>query len=491
MLAVFVCAFIFTVLFYRQYWGLNLLIFEAIVFGWMLVSKQFNPRNKNTLTVAIAFVATAAATVITHSYFSYIINICVFFLLIGVVIYPEVKSYATSIRLAFFNIFNSQRRFFSELTGTKQVGSNIGRWLWRARLYIIPLVIIMVFVFIYRLSNPVFNDLLNNIGEFFDRYVFVLFEDIDFWVIFTFALGLVVNNFIWLRTKVEYIITGDASASEELTRKRENRKKAFASNALKSEYNAAIFLLVTLNIIILILNVIDVKWIWFRTVWEKQYLMQFVHEGTYLLIFSIFISIGLVLYYFRQNLNFYSKNALLKKLSYVWLAQNAIMVISVAIRNYRYIEYFALAYKRIGVFIFLALVLYGLYTVFVKVQKRKSAAYLFSANMYAAVVVLVVASLFNWDVMIARYNFAHAGKAAMHLNYMADLSDSALPELDRPVAEISQMKIFEKDEYRGYLSAQEYVDYIAYRKKVFKAEWEAKTWQEWNWAEYNAYHNLK
>jgi hypothetical protein len=232
---------------------------------------------------------------------------------------------------------------------------------------------------------------------------------------------------------------------------------------------------------------------WFNFEWEGQYLKQFVHEGTYLLILSIIISIILVLYYFRGNLNFYRKNKLLKYLSYIWLIQNAILAISVAIRNFWYINYFALAYKRIGVIIFLALTIYGLYTVVVKVWKRKSAFYLFKVNSFALLIVLVVSSVFNWDVIIARYNFKNSDKSFLHLDYMATLSDRALPYLDKSLYDLMVIDQLQKEKFpfeEKFLTPEEYHVIIEDRKKEFKNKWGEKGFLSWNYQEYLAYRKL-
>ena len=74
----------------------------------------------------------------------------------------------------------------------------------------------------------------------------------------------------------------------------------------------------------------------------------------------ILISIIISLYLFRGNQNFYKKSVLLKKLALAWLAQNVILAFSVGIRNVHYIEHYALAHKRIGVFFFLLATIIGL-----------------------------------------------------------------------------------------------------------------------------------
>src|SRR5690606_3335407 len=103
-----------------------------------------------------------------------------------------------------------------------------------------------------------------------------------------------------------------------------------------------------------------------------------------------------------------SKSVWLRRLCYAWLAQNTILTISVLIRNLHYIDHFSLAGKRIGVVFFLAIVLFGIYSVFVKVKHQKSAFYLFKVNSLSVFVILLLSALPNWKQVIATYNFTHA-----------------------------------------------------------------------------------
>tara|TARA_R110002049_G_scaffold71830_2_gene184705 strand:+ start:1233 stop:1955 length:723 start_codon:yes stop_codon:yes gene_type:complete len=237
----------------------------------------------------------------------------------------------------------------------------------------------------------------------------------------------------------------------------------------------------------------DIYSVWLYFEWEGQTLKQFVHAGTYLLIFSILISIALVLYFFWGNLNFYKENNLLKVLSYIWLCQNAVLALSVMMRNYWYVEYFAIAYKRIGVFVFLLLSIFGLYTVFIKIREKKSTFYIFRTNSMALFLTLVITSAVPWDNLIANYNFAHANQSYLHLNYLAQFSDKALPQLDIPSSEIEAFETFQKNNVytnSNDMTIFEYRSTIDRRKNLFKNKWESKNFLSWNLAEHRAYNKL-
>lgn len=408
-------------------------------------------------------------------------------------VYPQTKSLLTSLQFAYYNLLSSQVTFAKEFLKSKFNGIPLGVHFWKSRIFLIPLLIIIIFIIIYQQSNPVFDKLTVKAGIFLQEHLIRLFRNFELLMVFTFLCGILLANFVFFRESETAVVKRDLESIDNLKREKRNRSHHFRLTGLKNEYKAGIFLLLVLNMILLVLNVIDIYWVWFHFEWEGQYLKQFVHEGTNLLILSIMISIALVLFFFRGNLNFYKKNSLLKYLSYAWLLQNTILAISVAIRNFWYIHYFALAYKRIGVFIFLILTVYGLYTVFIKVLKRKSSFYVFKSNAYAIYFVLIISSAVNWEIVIAKYNFKHADRAFLHLDFLSTLSAGALPYLDKSLDELERIHELQKKMFpfeKTYMSPQGYYNMIDLRKNYFRDHWKTKSLWSWNLPEYLAYRQL-
>jgi len=494
IIAVNFSAILFTLLFYKQATGVNLLIFEILYFCWLAVSRQVDFRNRNMLVFGSLLLLTALFTVITHSVFSYVIHYLALLVFVGILIYPEAKSLISITGISFLNIGGAQKKFLEHLSEYGIKGSRIASLFKRGMIFLFPVIIILAFIIIYRNSNPWFDGVVTNILKHIGNWINLIFKDFDFMIIVTFLIGLLISNILLLRWNNRKIIEKDSSAADTLERRKSGKQHHFKPNGLKNEYRAGVFLLSALNILILVMNVMDIYWVWFHFTWNGQYLKQFVHEGTYLLILSILISIFLILYYFRKNINFYSKNSLLKILSYLWLAQNTILALSVGIRNFWYIYYYALAYRRIGVIIFLVLTLFGLYSVFMKVLRRKSSFYLFRVNALAIYLVLVISSAINWDTLIARYNFSHADRSFLHLDYVASLSDEALPYLDHPLAELKRIDTVQKKNFPNekviYMKPDTYFSIIENRKVFFKKKWESKGIMSWNLPEYLAYKNM-
>lgn len=213
-------ALLITVLFHKQALGLNLLIFETYLFLWMFMTKQMRFSGLNRITLSLGLLITALFTVLTHSLFSYIINFLVLFVFVGLLIYPDAKSLITAVGLSLANIFKSQTRFIKHLSGAKLKEQKIGSYFWKFRIFIIPAVIISIFILIYSKSNPVFDELVSDIvGLIRDKFLFI-FRDLDLSIIFTFIMGLFISVFIFIRSSTQRFIQSDANADEELKRNR-------------------------------------------------------------------------------------------------------------------------------------------------------------------------------------------------------------------------------------------------------------------------------
>jgi hypothetical protein len=255
--------------------------------------------------------------------------------------------------------------------------------------------------------------------------------------------------------------------------------------ALKNMNTVGLISLLLLNILLLVVNIIDMTYIWFGFEYTKDVdLYKMIHQGTDMLIISILLAMSIVIIFFRGNLNFYRRNNSLKYASYAWLIQNSILVISVLIRDYYYINQTGLAYKRIGVLFYLVLVMVGLATTFWKIYKKKTTYFLFRVNAWAVVVLMVSATTVNWDELIASYNFSHSNKILMPVDYMVTLSNKALPLLEKH-ADILEDQI-RKQKQLGFPSTvcEGCVRTKLLEKQIdFTKEQESLTWLSFNLAD--------
>jgi hypothetical protein len=216
---------------------------------------------------------------------------------------------------------------------------------------------------------------------------------------------------------------------------------------------------------------------------------------------------GILMYFFRGNQNFNKDNSILKILSYTWVLQNVVMIVSVVIRNYRYIDTHGLTYKRIGVYVFLLMTFMGLLTLIVKISSQRSNFFLWRTNSWLAYAVLVLFSFWNWDAFIAQYNMkivvtnsnktdvialpdyettngrrSRFNNDKVDIDYLLALSDKALPAL-------LKHPNFEDEYFVG--SSGTLRQMVKYKYERLEHKMENRSWLSYNWAEAHALQQLK
>lgn len=352
------------------------------------------------------------------------------------------------------------------------------------KLALIPLLIVMVFFLLYQGANPKFEaltaDFSKLIGDFFKdlsfgRIIFLLFG-------FSF-ISLAINEFL---LQIEPSI----ETENNLTRKRTNYKNKFRHlrgsllKELLNEYKVGVIVLIMLNLLLFVVNLIDLNWIYFGfEVPENFNLKQFVHEGTYLLIFSILLSMALVLYFFRGSLNFYQKNKALVLLGKIWIIQNAFLTLSVFMRNYHYIDYHGLASKRIGMIAFLCMCVFGLISLLIKVAKKKSTFYLMRVNTWFVFITLVFLSCFNWHRVIIKHNLQHENIAEIDTDHYLELDPRLIPLVYHHLDTIEAQMNAHRQNKQIWVNV---LDINLFQKKLkekaaqYSKRQKERTWASWN-----------
>ena len=313
-----------------------------------------------------------------------------------------------------------------------------------------------------------------------------------------FFFGMVMSAGLVFRLAPNWLATDEAHYTDLLLRRRVRRPHWLGTlpmNALDRERRMGLILLVMVNLLLLVVNIVDINWVWIGfEVPEGFSLKQFVHEGTWLLIISILLSMLIMLRLFRANQNFYARSRPLRALAFVWIAQNFILGISVFIRNYHYIHFHGLAYKRIGVIVFLLLVLVGLVTLYLKIRDRKSLYHVLRVNAWAAFAAMVGLTLVNWDGLIARYNLAHWNQGQIDVdNYLA-MSDKVLPLLyanKERVNEQMQKHRTNEEVWISRTSMEAFAPDLESKRKAFLVRWSGTGWQGWNLADARTFAELE
>ena len=494
-------AVLFNIIFWQEKMALNAIAFDAFVLSsvFYLYPAAFTKPAMKWLLIAHAV---ALVTVIVHNTELSKIAFSVTLLLLVVFIQYFHRSvwYAAASAVGNYVLFIIS--FFENLQQVKTTGLKPLGVRKAFRFLVIPLMIAGVFFLLYSVSNAVFQDVVNDMSIAVQNF-FSKFFDWFSWSRFGFLLlGLFITGGLLLKGNYNWFSEKDYAQHNDLWRKKNNLNRwkesafydllkllmgRFANGimALRNENTVGILSLVMLNLLLLFINAIDVVYVWFGFTYTPNLnLKAYVHEGAGMLIFSIVLAMLVLLFFFRGNLNFYKKNQWLRYGAYGWIFQNAILVVSVLLRDYYYIQHMGLAYKRIGVLVFLSMVLMGLVTVFLKIYQKKTAYYLLRVNGWFAIVLLVAASCVHWDETIARYNLSKKETIPVDVEFLLTLSDKALPLLAAN-PDVLDKKIdlpYDAANYR-YLNAPVPRQQFEERVRQFNEVQKKYTWLSWNKAD--------
>ncbi len=494
VLLILTVAFLFSLLFFHAYPGVNWFLFSVIITAASFVVQRNFGRIR--LLTAATWVGSTLFFTLYGTTWNMFLSIIALFVFAGANSQPDARSFLVTLGQSVVSSVFSYIRFLQALVKVRlgklgRIG-NPGRVYY----YILPVIIVLGFIMMYSKASPFFEEYAGVLGEW-SGYVIRWFDDHFsvqwFWL---FVLGMIISIYTLMPSTVNSMHDLDSTGQEDITRVRDGFDRTFGLMGLRNEYKSAVFLLVSLNALLLLFNMLDVYHVWFFFEWNGEYLKQFVHEGTWVLILSIFFSMGIAVYYFRGNLNFYPNRKRLLFLTKLWIAQNAFLVISVAIRNFHYMHHFSLAYKRIAVLFFLALVLYGLWTVYQKVVEKKKLSYLVRMNSLAVFVVLMLSAAVHWDIFIVKYNFSHHKTGYLHFDFLNNMEPATLPYMQFDLETLQAMEADRNERFPiapSYMSAEDFHRSIENRTQAFLEgmEEEDRNWREWNLADARAYRLLK
>lgn len=340
----------------------------------------------------------------------------------------------------------------------------------------IPVLVTILFFFLYRSSNAVFYNYTKNWNLDFISFNWILFTLSGLLLIYGFYKPRLIPVVQAIENRMTFRIEKNESAPNILLGK---------IISLDSEYLSGTVLLVLLNLLILFVNILDSGYLLFDMGAGEINLSAAVHQGVETLIFSIIMAIAIILYFLRGQLNFYKSKTLLY-LAYTWIVQNIVLVLTTAAKNGVYVHEYGLTYPRIGVYIVLILAAIGLILTFVKIARAKTTWYLIYSNAWSLYGVLLMSSLFNWGAIITSFNtnWSKENNKPIDLNYLVKFSENNIPGLLTISKELSTLNA-------GEAEKKEFLTRLKKRSRFFKTVYRYTDWQSINYQQYRTQQLLK
>jgi hypothetical protein len=215
-------------------------------------------------------------------------------------------------------------------------------------------------------------------------------------------------------------------------------------------------------------NTIDVVYLWSHAklpVGVNR--SDFLHEGVQSLIFAVLLSAAILVVLFQQKLADGSRT--LQVLSTAWVLQNLAVIAGVFVRLKIYIDDYELTLLRVGVVLFLALVIAGYALLTIYFWRGKGLEWLLRANVLATFCLFFIVQFIDLNGAVAGYNvdrWLQPGARPRDVVYLASLGHAGWPAM---------IKLGKERRLLG-LDLREILDRSA---KEAKTELAVKDWRRW------------
>lgn len=193
--------------------------------------------------------------------------------------------------------------------------------------------------------------------------------------------------------------------------------------------------LVLFNIIFLIQTSMDIIYLWGgRALPEGLTYAGYAHRGAYPLILTALLAGAFVIIALRHGSGS-ERSPLVRRLVYLWIAQNVFLVFSSIWRTLLYIDVYSLTLLRVSALVWMGLVAAGLLSLIVRIQRGKSDKWLIDVNVLIVFVVLYISCFVNVRGLIAEYNVRHSFEgrgwgARLDVQYLVELGPSSMLALN-------------------------------------------------------------
>ncbi|TIO06549.1 DUF4173 domain-containing protein [Mesorhizobium sp.] len=297
--------------------------------------------------------------------------------------------------------------------------------------WIMPLTLGAVFLTLFGAANPVIEHWLSLI-DLFALLDFIQLPRLAFW------LFVLVGVWAFLRPRLPRSFRRTAHRASPVLVVGEvptTRPAAVIEDIIFGKA-AILRALVVFNILFAVQTALDATYLWGGIALpDGLTYAAYAHRGAYPLVVTALLAAGFVLAALRPG-SAPSSDPFIRRLVYVWVAQNIVLVISSILRLDLYIGVFALTYWRVAAFVWMGLVAAGLALIITRIALEKSNEWLLSANLLTLSVTLYACSFINFAALIANYNVEHSFEMTgqgtrLDFWYLRSLGPDALPALDR------------------------------------------------------------
>jgi hypothetical protein len=297
--------------------------------------------------------------------------------------------------------------------------------------WLMPLALATVFILLFSVANPIVEHWLALIDPW------VLLESIDVArVLFWIAVLWIVWGFLRPRVpQLPWLTRPSRSSHASNVRPVIDPKIAATFSDVIFSPGAILRALLVFNAIFAVQTALDAAFLWGGVALpDGMTYAEYAHRGAYPLIVTALLAAAFVLVAMRPGSET-SARPLIRRLVYLWTAQNVVLVLSSILRLDLYVGIYSLTYLRVAAFIWMGLVAVGLMLIMARIKLGRSNGWLVDANLNVLALTLYACCFVNFADAIGEYNVRHSREASgeglpLDGEYLIGLGPAAIPALD-------------------------------------------------------------
>jgi len=377
--------------------GLSWGLFLASIALAVCLNRPRSVWNRTSVVVLGLLLATAAQSAVQISFTNVVVGLALTLGLVGETSYPSLRSGWERYLEAFFAAIKGLGRWgWVAVEFTKLAWANTGivGVLFRVvRIGLPAVVLTVIFAALFGAGNAIFGSWVSGALEALWKWLA------------TFDLSLGHLLFYGLLATVSLVVLrpSDAGTSPRLLTRAAPKLPVLNQDIA---WWRSVSVLVVLNALFFVVNTIDALYLWTHVkLPDRVSYSHFVHDGVNSLIGATLLS-AVILSVIFQQAAVVSESRALKRLGYLWIAQNVLLIAGVMLRLFRYIDAYLLTLQRVYALCFVLLVAAGFILLAVHIGRRKNLNWLVLSNALATLVLFFVMQFLNVAGWVAHYNVA-------------------------------------------------------------------------------------
>ncbi len=262
---------IYSFLFFNQSAGINFLLFTTSVVALLIISNKSMLKDKHALFLSSLALLSAVSVYLHNSYLAIWANFICLFLLPAFAVRGE-NSVILNLFTSIFSTLGSVVFMVLRMIQNKTKTSS-GRG-WKILAIGAPIVLIIVFFFIYKSMNPLFGKLTESINFDFVSWNWIFFTLGGFFLLWGYFLHSRIKPIDKWESEFPLIITD----TPETKPSKWNEKRSIA------------ILFIAVNLMLLLINLMDINYLYLGAGMPEGVTHKgFVHNGVSMLILSILL----------------------------------------------------------------------------------------------------------------------------------------------------------------------------------------------------------